>query len=227
MTTTNSNLILLGLRAPALALVVCTTGVMSLGATTTGFVRTAGSFVDDGFLRGMEITPAGFPVNTRRIITDVSALTLTISGPMTAYDAAEGRSLSVGIPGVQQWDDGEPEENGARLEEPIVGRPWIREQFIPIASKLLQTKPRGLVAERGAYKLTWYGLSRQRDYTLNRCIDALKACYQPGSQFALSDGHVLAIRGDVAPQRGEILPHTGGWNRCVLEVHWLIHTRNS
>jgi hypothetical protein len=70
----------LALRDWAKTLVVATTGVLALAATASGYTRTTGSFVDDGFWPGMEITPAGFIANAPRVITDVSALVITVSG---------------------------------------------------------------------------------------------------------------------------------------------------
>lgn len=62
-----------------------TTGLAELAATATGFTRTTGSFLTDGFAVGQQILPSRFSNaanNTRSIITGVTATTITI-GPTT------------------------------------------------------------------------------------------------------------------------------------------------
>jgi hypothetical protein len=63
-----------------------------LVATTTGYTRTEGSFVDDGFVVGMSVTPSGFAANTVTTVTNVAALTLTTTA-RAAEAEADGRSL--------------------------------------------------------------------------------------------------------------------------------------
>ena len=46
-----------------LSTVVATTGAIALSATASGYHRAAGSFLDDQFAIGMEITPSGFGAN--------------------------------------------------------------------------------------------------------------------------------------------------------------------
>lgn len=60
-----------------------TTGaIITIASTATGFSRTGGSFITDGFRNGMIITVSGFATpatanNTRYVLIDVQALTLT------------------------------------------------------------------------------------------------------------------------------------------------------
>jgi hypothetical protein len=68
------------------------TDVTSIAATTTGYTRATGSFVDDGFVVGMQITPSGFSANTVTTVEVVAALTLTTSA-RTAEAAEGGRDL--------------------------------------------------------------------------------------------------------------------------------------
>jgi hypothetical protein len=74
-----------------------TTGSIALSATATGYDRSTGDFVADGFIPGMWITASGFGTaanNGRSLITAVTATSLTVSKtPVTVVEAqAVGRS---------------------------------------------------------------------------------------------------------------------------------------
>jgi hypothetical protein len=75
-----------------------TTGSATLAATATGYSRTTGSFITNGFAVGDEITASGFTTaanNGRSIVTAVTAtdLTVTKAVPTVAEAAAAGRTL--------------------------------------------------------------------------------------------------------------------------------------
>jgi hypothetical protein len=91
------------------------TGDMTLVATTTGYTRADGSFVDDGFVVGMTITPTGFAANTVTTVTAVAALTLTTSA-RAAEAGAAGRALFGAGPfalieNMTSWEGTHGEEN--------------------------------------------------------------------------------------------------------------------
>jgi ferritin-like protein len=75
------------------------TGTVSLSATATGYGRTAGSFVTDGFAVGQQVTASGFtnPANNgSSVVSAVTATALTVTKtPATAAEAAAaGRSIA-------------------------------------------------------------------------------------------------------------------------------------
>ena len=75
-----------------------TTGSTSLSATATGYARSAGSFVTNGFVVGQTITASGFTNaanNGRSLVTAVTATSLTVSKPggTVAEGAASGRTI--------------------------------------------------------------------------------------------------------------------------------------
>lgn len=76
-----------------------TTGPIALAATTTGFTRTAGSFIADGFVPNSWVTVSGFETganNGRFLISAVTATTLTYSSPAgTTVAEAEGPNRTV------------------------------------------------------------------------------------------------------------------------------------
>jgi hypothetical protein len=75
------------------------TGTVSLSATATGYARSAGSFVTDGFAVGQQVTASGFtnPANNgSSVVTTVTATALTVTKtPATVAEAsATGRAIA-------------------------------------------------------------------------------------------------------------------------------------
>ncbi len=215
----------LALRAQALAVVVCTTGTMALSATSTGYARLAGSFVTDGFMAGMEVTPTGFTQTTPGIITAVAALTLTISGGRTVQASGGGRALAVTVPAVRVFENLEPTEAGVILPDVITGRPYVEEEFAPATQRLTTNSPRGVVELTGLYLLTWAGLANYDAIAIRRCVDALLTAFPPMQAFTLADGSIARVRGDVAPWARQITTRPGGWAASILTIPWRVTAR--
>jgi hypothetical protein len=185
----------LALRAKALTLSVATTGAMSLSATSTGYARTTGSFVNDGFAVGMEVAPAGFATNTPRVITAVSVLALTVSGAVTPEVAAGGRSLTVGLPSNRAW------ENVAF--QPTAGVPWVREEFIPGPTSQETMGPFGELEATPMYSL-YVSVAAETGLTGKRYVDALRVLFAPRTQIPLSTGDTMRVRADTGPYAGQL-----------------------
>src|SRR4051812_43202806 len=96
------SLLQLALRAKALTLTVATTGSASLSGTATGYARSSGSFITDGFKVGMEITAtsglwiSGNSITNAagKVITAVTATDISCEGCVVDAEAAS-RSLTV------------------------------------------------------------------------------------------------------------------------------------
>lgn len=215
----------LALRTRALAVVVCTTGATTLEATATGYARASGSFITDGFMPGMEVTPTGFTQTAPGIITAVDALTLHIRGGRTIQTAAGARSLAVNVPGVRVFQAMEPRENGVVLPERPHGRPYWQEAFAPSTQRLTTNVPHGITERTGLYLITWAGLPNFDDIGLQRCIDAVLAAFPPAYTWTLSDGAKLEVRGDVAPWSREITTLGASWAGSLITIPWLIKAR--
>ena len=74
-----------------------TTGSISLGVTSNGFTRSTGSFVDEGFIKGMRFTTTGFSTATNNAtftIDTVTATRITVGSALTTEDEAAGRTLT-------------------------------------------------------------------------------------------------------------------------------------
>ncbi len=89
-----------GSKAPQTSAFIFTTGTAVLRATATGYARTSGSFITDGFLEGLTITASGFanPENNgSSVITAVTATALTVTKtPQTLVEMGTTGSITMG-----------------------------------------------------------------------------------------------------------------------------------
>lgn len=216
----------LALRAHALAVVVCTTGLTTLAATTTGYTRAAGSFVTDGFMIGMEVTPTGFTETTPGVITYVSATDMYISGGRTAQSAGANRSLAVNMPSIRLFENAEPMENGVVLPDRVVGRWWWREEFAPSSQRLTTNSPHGVTESTGLYLITLGAVAGCDSIAIRRCCDAVVDAFPPTLGFTLPDGRKARIRGEVAPWAGQAT-NRGAWAASLITIPWQISARLS
>jgi hypothetical protein len=220
----------LAARNLARSLVVASTGLTTLSATATGYARTAGSFYDEGFWRGMELVPSGFSSATPRVITDVTPLTITVnttSGAVPVQAAAPGRSLTVGLPSTRLWED-EPLTNpttGAAIS-PAPGAPYIEEQYIDGPSKQVTMGHNGEIEGLPMYVLLM-NLPTANGLALGRYTDALLRQFAPRTAMALANGDVLRVRSDVAPFAGQLQAGQPGFAVKAFKVPLRIRTQNS
>jgi hypothetical protein len=185
----------LALRSKAMTLTVATTGTTSLAATASGYTRTTGSFMDDKFATGMEVTPAGFSSNTPRVITAVSALAITVSGTVPVQAAAGGRSLTVGLPSSRAW------ENVAF--QPTAGVPWVREEFLPGPTGQATVGPFGRLDAFPMYALHIH-VKDETGLTVKRYVNALRVLFAPRTKIPLPTSGTLAVRSDTGPYAGQL-----------------------
>lgn len=220
----------LALRNRALAVSVATTGVASIAASSTGYARTTGSFVTDGFVVGLEILASGFALsanNGYKIITQVSALSMKVSSLTTmATEAAGGNeTLAASLPEGRAFDN--------IAFEPVSGRPYLEEDFIPATTALRGQKNGGLVIETGLYVLKLYGLADTGVSAIRKTMDALKALFAPATTIT-AGSHTLHVGGNpnggaeqLGAYAGQILPQGDGRSLCVLTVPWYALSNNT
>lgn len=222
----------LALRSKLLTLSVATTGTISLAATTTGYTRTTGSFVTDGLYPGMEITPAGFTNNNPAVITEVSALTVTakrivttvVNGvptyslaAITAEAAADGRSLTVGLPSNRAW------ENIAF--QPTAGVPWVREEFVPGPTQQVTIGPFGELEDTPMYAI-YVNVAAETGLTAKRYVTAIRRLFAPRTQIALASGDTVRVRADTGPYAGQLLQSTPGFAVQPITIPLRLRTPN-
>lgn len=214
----NNLQVLLTLRGKLVALQFAGTGVQTLTATANGFTRAAGSFVTDGFVTGMEVVPAGFADNTPGIVQKVQPLILTLAKVRTAEPAAAGRSLTVGIPVLREW------ENMRMVPED--DRWYIEEDYLPGPSAQVTGGIGGELEHLPMYVLRLAGLASIGVTALYKIADAILAAFPPRDAMALPDGTVLRVRHDTAPYRGQVLPGEAGKAEIVITIPLWARTFN-
>lgn len=217
---------------------IVTTGSASIAATATGFTRTTGSFVTDGFANGMDVAGSGFSnaANNRNgVVTAVSASTLTVSmyvivdnadgtqtvtRPATVVEAeTTGRTISAGIPSRRAWE--------MTRFTPTAGVPFIEDEFVPATSQLVSVPASGgIVTETGLYVVKLYGLPAYGSSAIRRIADGMLARFTPGTPIVVS-GAVVRVRSDTGTYAGQILPTDDGYAVVVLTVPWRADSTNT
>jgi hypothetical protein len=185
------------------------------------FTRASGSFLTDGFAAGMELLSAGFSTanNGRFVVQSVTATTVTVTGVLSNQASGSGRSLTVGIPILRALENTE--------FEPVSGRPYWREEFVPATtSQVHYPADGGMVEETGIYFGKYYGLKGKGSLAIRRTMQALKESFAPGTELVTSAGDAVRIRGRPGPTTGQILPLEGGWSVCTISVPWRAYSEN-
>lgn len=217
---------LLALRAKLLTLSVVTTGSTTLAATTTGYTRSSGSFVTDGFQVGMEVTPSGFTTNTARVIKAVTATTLTVTATLTAESAASGRTLAVVLPSQRVWENTEPvNASGTRITLEG-GTPYVTEEYIPGPTERITLGTYGELEGSPLYRPTVYVPSNTGRAALAKYADALLTLFAPQTPITLS-GALLEVRSNPGPFLGQIVQIETGFAAVAVNVPLRYRTPNS
>lgn len=219
---TSHHVVLLALRARAATLSVCTTGSVTLAATTTGYTRTTGSFITDGFAPGMELTVAGFTSNPVDTLTRVEALTLTVATARTAEAGNSGRTLSVGLPGTCVY------ENLPPVTAPVVGKPYVVEQYLPgPRGQHVFGGTGGLVDGFPQYLVTFYVPFKTQALAAFSYADALLTLFPPRQSITLSTGEMLRVRTDTGSYRSQLRTDGDSWAWVTATIPLWLQTINT
>jgi hypothetical protein len=214
----------LALRNRLISLVVKTTGTTSIAATATGYTRSSGSFVTDGFKVGAEVLAAGFSTsgnNGYKVVTAVTAGTLTVTSSTTMAVEAEGGNESIvwGLPEGRAWEN--------TSYTPTTGRQYIEEDYIP-STHSLQSFPasNAIAMERGLYVLKHYGLADTGIGANRAFADAVVALFAPGS-VVTAGSDTVRVRSDVATWAGQPIPLESGRVVTTITIPWFAQTVNT
>jgi hypothetical protein len=188
-----------------------------LAATTTGFTRTLGSFLTDGFRLGQEVTPTGFTSSTVGTITAVTATAMTVTGTRTADTTAGGRTLTVNLPASVAYLN--------VPHEPTVGAPWVEEQYLPGSADQYTVATTGTLETLPIYALTVYGPTGIDIAGLMGYADALLDHFAPGTPLTVASGD-LRVRARPAPFASPVQIVDGGWAAVTVSVPLRYHTAN-
>jgi hypothetical protein len=219
----NRTATLLAFRNRLLGVTIATTGSATLAATGTGYSRTAGSFITDGFQPGLEITPAGFGANAAAVIVSRTATLLTTDSSHAVEAATAGRTLAALLP-VGKLLENVPFIGGSG-GAPIQGKPWMQEQFTAATNVRKTFSSNGGHADAtGLYLVTYYGLAGKGPEGIMAVTDAILARFATGT--TITDGtNAIQVSGDPGPWADAIIPQTDGFARCVVTIPWFAHTR--
>ena len=223
--------ILLAARAHALGLIVCQTGSISLESSANGglgaasaFIRSAGSFLTEGFAAGMEVSPAGFPSNDLQQITHISedGLIMTVDGELATVAAAGARSLVVGFP--------ESVAFGGLHFDPPQGKASAHELYTPGTSEKVTLGPLGDVEARPLFSLNIATPANMGDLAALRYVDALLAHFASGVVITLANGDIARVRGgrtEPAPTASQLQYDRPGLVIAPVTIPLRIRTPNA
>lgn len=210
------------LRTQLLTMEPATTGSISLEVTSSGFVRSSGSFVTDGFEPGMEVLGAGFSAganNDRFTIDSVVALTLNITG-LTVEGSGSGRTLSVGLPIGRAWEN--------IKFTPITGEPFIEEEFLSgPSSQITVGSDEATLRVDPLYVVKIFAPEHVGVAAPNRYADAVLLAFKPNRKITLTNGDVMRVRTDTSPFRGQLTHRRAGWVVVPVTVPLFLFTQNS
>lgn len=116
-------------RAALIAVVRVAPISVEVSANGMVLTRTAGSFIEDGFAVGDEVTISGFAAagnNGKTQITDWSATTMTVAKALEAESATI--SMSVCLPESRHWE--------GFAFQPVLGVPFVDENFLIVSSNV-------------------------------------------------------------------------------------------
>ena len=198
---------------------VCTTGSVTLSVTSTGYARTTGSFLTDGFVPGLEVAGTGFGEsgnNTAKTITSVSALSLTCPG--CTAESATTATLTVGLPALCAWENIDV--------EPTTGRAWAEEQYIPGPMQKITLGALGQLEVLPIYAPKIYvpaglGVGAARKYA-----DALLTLFAPSTALTVAN-HTVVVGTVPAPYSGQLLQAGPGFAVIPVTIPLRVRTASS
>lgn len=211
----------IALQQRLLTLSVCTTGSTTLSATSIGYVREdAGSFLADGFAPGMELAGAGFPSaanNAAKVITGVSALTITAAG-CVAEGSGAGRTLSVGTPTGRAWE-------GIRFE-PTPGSPYLEEELAGFTSAQATLGEGGDLHDVPVWVVRVHVPQNYGFLAARRYVDALRRLFPPRLSMAI-DGTFLRVQHQpAAPFASSLIRLDNGFSFVAFTVPLWVRSAN-
>lgn len=224
------------MRAHALSLTVATTGAISIAANvaagveqTSAFVRTSGSFRDDGFEVGMEIESIGFgPTNNVvAVVTDVEDLKLSTDATLIPEATAPGRTITAGLPKIRVWENLPATEEGKPINGPVPGRPYFEERYIFGTTQQITLGPHAEIQCEPMYAPLVWVPENVGSRVAHRYVNALIRHFAPGTALMLQNGDTLRVRRDTGPYPGSLQNAKPGFAVVPVTFPFRLRTRNS
>jgi hypothetical protein len=195
-----------------------TTGATLSGSPTFGATAFTVGFDVDGLEKGMEIAPTGFTQTATGIVTNVSALTMSIKGGRTTQAAGTGRTLTAGLPASRHW------ENVAFT--PVDGVPYVVEQYTPGPQKQITVGDFGYLEFLPLYSPQIHVPQGTGPEAADAYADALLTLFAPGTTIPLENAESLRVRRDVAPTSGQLLQSSPGFAAVPVDVPLRLTVQN-
>lgn len=207
------------LQAHVLATVLASTGHVALAATATGYTRTVGSFVDDGFVIGMEVTPSGFAANAIDVVTDVSPLTLTTATVHATESVAGARALTARLPQRRAF--------GGTLD-PVPGRSSMRFEYVPAAHGAIAGNGVSTYGvDTGLYVVTLLAPTDCGEDLFDATLQPILDRCAPSTKLA-AGAKVLTVPWSASSRRGPVLPYaTAGQSYAQATIPWQAFSRTT
>jgi hypothetical protein len=209
-------LLLTAIRSRLKSLLVDTTGSVSLASTATGYSRSSGSFITDGFEVGAEVTPVGFPQTTPGVVVGLTATAMTIEGGRAIQAEGAGRTLKVELPAMRSWEN--------QKFDPIDKRWYIDEDYIPGPVNRVTGGINGEFDVEPTYVIRLYGLASTGVAALYRVSDAILRLFLPNSYMLVSDGHIVYVKSSPAPYKSQVMAEGPSHAVVVITVPLWVRT---
>lgn len=181
---------------------------LTVTATAAGGVltRASGSWIDDGFAIGQELTVSG-PASGLVHVKGLEALKLTTTG---AFSGTGAFRLLAAIPAQRAWE-------GAQFRPGA--QPYVAEVVQPVSTERRSMGPTGLLEHRilGAFNLFYPRLGTT--LAIERMAGAVLDAFRPGTSITRNGVGGRIERASRTPVMAD-----GEWLSCAVTATALIYT---
>jgi len=206
------------LRQTAQGVSKATLTAVTVSVVSDGYKRSSGSFITDGYGVGDELYVTGFSnaknngVSMIKVVT-ADKLTVDKEGGLAPQAAGASVTLLVGLPRIRVWDN--------RKEEPVVGRPFVRDTLHIAESRATSLGPRKRIQHEGVWFLDLFVPPDIGMLAADGLVGALRLAFSPGSELTYTGQRVMLRRFT----RSNPVP-SGKWTQIPLTVKFTANTIN-
>lgn len=205
----------LAARAHLLAIVIATTGETEIAATANGYVRHGGSFHEDGFVPGLEITPVGFPVNPVDVVTWISedGTELRTLNAHAAVASDEERTIKAVVP--RQF------QRGTKKLDMDVHKPYWKDRMLggPSLGRTSFSRGNRRTVTEPLYEITVCGRAVDDDLVAQVVADAIADHFGSGTALAVTGSdEAMTLQGTPLAPIGPIGRTDDGRPQVVVTI---------
>lgn len=180
--------------------------------------RVVGSFLEDGYVVGDEVTGIGFPVvtnNNPRLVVGVTATDLTVlpgTVGLTAAPLTAGLVLTVATPRAFAME--------RRTFTPPSALPYMAELLVPASSTPTTIGPKKRVENRGIYQITLHYPEDYGTLAQDAMADTIVETFYPGQVLSVGGFNVNITAAAAAQSIGS----DAGYSRVPISVVYKVFT---